>query len=427
MRFLADSMSSKQKIIVIGSGIIGISVGLALHEVGFHVRIIDEPGSTPKASEGNAGAFAFSDIVPLATPGIMRSAPSWLIDPLGPLSIPPSYAFSIAPWLMKFWRASWSDKFPALLEAQAELMALSRSALDRQAAAHRGEALLRREGQLRLYDTERNFLESASYWSACKEFGISYTLLTSHDEINELQPGLHKRFKYAGYTPDWVNVCDPKLWLRNLYDRFVFGGGFVEQRRARSLSFSSDTVIVRCDDDDLYCDFVVVAAGAWSKSLARTVGDNIPLETERGYNTTFDPGDFDLRTHLTFADHGFVVSKVGESMRVGGAVELGGLKAPPNFERSRILLSKAKQFLPSIDTIGCQEWMGFRPSMPDSLPVIGASPKQSKVVYAFGHGHLGLTQSAATAELVRATILGEPWPISSAPFSAARFMPQSSI
>jgi D-amino-acid dehydrogenase len=184
---------------------------------------------------------------------------------------------------------------------------------------------------------------------------------------------------------------------------------------------------VRCDNDELCSDFVVVAAGAWSKSLALTVGDNIPLETERGYNTTVESGGFDLRTHLTFADHGFVVSKVGSCLRVGGAVELGGLKAPPNFERAKILLSKAKQFLPQMDVGAGQEWMGFRPSMPDSLPVFGSSPKQPRVIYAFGHGHLGLTQSAATAELVRDTILGKPWPIASAPFSPARFAGMLSI
>ena len=107
----------------------------------------------------------------------MRAAPRWLLDPLGPLSIRPSYIFFIAPWLMKFWRASWSDKYPALMEAQAELMALSRSALDRQAESYSGEPLLRREGQLRLYDSEKSFLESSSYWSACKAFGIAHTLL----------------------------------------------------------------------------------------------------------------------------------------------------------------------------------------------------------------------------------------------------------
>ena len=426
-RLSLNAMSSKTTVIVVGSGIIGISVGLALQKAGFFVRILDKSIPSEKASEGNAGAFAFSDIVPLATPGIMRAAPRWLLDPLGPLSIRPSYIFFIAPWLMKFWRASWSDKYPALMEAQAELMALSRSALDRQAESYSGEPLLRREGQLRLYDSEKSFLESSSYWSACKAFGIAHTLLKSHEEINEIQLGIHERFSYAGYTPDWVNVCDPKLWLRHLRHQFISGGGLIEERRALSLGFASNLATVRCDNDELCSDFVVVAAGAWSKSLALTVGDNIPLETERGYNTTVESGGFDLRTHLTFADHGFVVSKVGSCLRVGGAVELGGLKAPQNFERAKILLSKAKQFLPQMDVGAGQEWMGFRPSMPDSLPVIGCSPKQPRVIYAFGHGHLGLTQSAATAELVRDTILGKPWPIASAPFSPSRFAGMLSI
>ena len=145
-----------------------------------------------------------------------------------------------------------------------------------------------------------------------------------------------------------------------------------------------------------------MAAGAWSHRLARTLGDQIPLETERGYNTTFDKASFDLRTHVTFSSHGFVVSRVGQGLRVGGAVELGGLQLPPNFRRSEILVKKAAEFLPGFDSTGGTQWMGFRPSMPDSLPAIGRSPRADRVIYAFGHGHLGLTQSAGTAELVSA-------------------------
>ena len=414
-------MNPKQSVVVVGSGIIGISAGLALQQADFRVRIVDRGGPSQKASEGNAGAFALADIVPLATPGILRAAPSWLLDPLGPLSIRPSYVFSIAPWLMKFWRASWSDRFPSLMKAQAELMSLSRSALDRQAQQYRGEPLLRRAGQLRLYDGGDTFRASSSYWHACKEYGITHDLLGSSREIEEIQPGLSTKFQYAGYTPDWLNVSDPKQWLKHLHDQFVDRGGLVEPRDVRLISANSSVVEVYCVDERLSCDYVVIAAGAWSKSLAQAIGDEIPLETERGYNTTFSPGYFDLKTHLTFADHGFVVSKVGSKVRVGGAVELGGLSAPPNFDRSKILLSKAKQFLPNMDMVDGEEWMGFRPSMPDSLPVIGTSPKQSRVIYAFGHGHLGLTQSAATGELVRDTILQKPWPIASTPFSPARF------
>lgn len=414
-------MNPKPTVIVVGSGIIGISVALALQRADFKVRILDRGESSQKASEWNAGAFALADIVPLATPGIMKAAPGWLLDPLGPLSIRPSYIFSIAPWLMKFWRASWNDRFPSLMQAQAELMALSRSALDRQARLYRGDSLLRREGQLRLYDDSNAFRASSSYWLACKEYGIAHNLLESAVEIEEIQPGLSQKFQYAGYTPDWLNVNDPKQWLKNLRDQFVDRGGLLECRDVQSISARSKVMEVCCMDARLSCDFVVIAAGAWSKSLAKSIGDDIPLETERGYNTTFKPGHFQLKTHLTFADHGFVVSKVGDRVRVGGAVELGGLSAPPNFDRSKILVSKAKQFLPTMEVVDGEEWMGFRPSMPDSLPVIGPSAKEPRVIYAFGHGHLGLTQSAATGELVRDSILGKPWPIASNPFSPKRF------
>ena len=164
-----------------------------------------------------------------------------------------------------------------------------------------------------------------------------------------------------------------------------------------------------------------MAAGAWSHQLAKTLGDKIPLETERGYNTTLPAGAFDLKTHLTFGGHGFAVSKIAGGVRVGGAVELGGLDLAPNYKRSEILLQKAAKFLPDLNTEGGQQWMGFRPSLPDSLPVISTAPNASNVIYAFGHGHLGLTQSAGTAELVTALINGSKAAMPLQAFSASRF------
>lgn len=155
--------------------------------------------------------------------------------------------------------------------------------------------------------------------------------------------------------------------------------------------------------------------------LARFMGDDIPLETERGYNTTLPAGAFDLKTHLTFADHGFVVSKIGEGIRVGGAVELAGLKRPPDYRRAKVMLEKAKIFLPDLDSADGKEWMGFRPSMPDSLLVIGYAKGSLNVVYAFGHGHLGLTQSVGTARLVAELIAECKTNIDVKPFRAGRF------
>jgi D-amino-acid dehydrogenase len=165
----------------------------------------------------------------------------------------------------------------------------------------------------------------------------------------------------------------------------------------------------------------VLAAGAHSHLIARTLGERIPLETERGYNTTL-PGDaFDLRLQITFGGHGFVVSRLSSGIRVGGAVELGGLRLPPNFRRSDAMLKKAQAFLPGLDPEGGVQWMGFRPSLPDSLPAIGPSRASPRVIHAFGHGHLGLTQSAGTARLVADLVTAAPPAIDLAPFSPQRF------
>lgn len=166
---------------------------------------------------------------------------------------------------------------------------------------------------------------------------------------------------------------------------------------------------------------VVVAAGAHSRQLAQGVGDCIPLDTERGYNTTLPPDALDLRQQITFSDHGFVVSPLRCGIRVGGAVELAGLKRAPNYQRAQAMLNKAKAFLPDLDTRDGTPWMGFRPSLPDSLPIIARSPRHPAVVYAFGHGHLGLTQSAATARLVRDIITQNTPAIDLYPYRVQRF------
>ncbi|MEM9632796.1 MAG: FAD-binding oxidoreductase [Pseudomonadota bacterium] len=413
--------SPQHDIVVIGAGIIGISTALALQAKGHDVLVVDRHDGDAKASEMNAGAFAFTDVVPLATPGIMLKAPKWLLDPLGPLSVPPAYALKIAPWMLRFWRASWPDRYRHSLAAQADMMKLSQSALDRQIDDTSGEALFRREGQLQLYEGEGEFRASLKTWEERKKHGIRFDLLESVDAIADIQPGINPRFTHAGFTPDWMNTCDPARWLSHLMQTFIARGGRVGDAEVMALKPGEDAVSLQTPEGDIAARKVVVCAGAWSHHLARSLGDRIPLETERGYNTTLGDGAFDLRTHLTFGGHGFVVTRINGGVRVGGAVELGGLDLPPNYKRADILLNKAKTFLPDLNTDGGKQWMGFRPSMPDSLPVIDRSPKERRVIYAFGHGHLGLTQSAGTAELVAALANDATSPMNMSAFSARRF------
>ncbi|MEZ5797749.1 MAG: FAD-dependent oxidoreductase [Paracoccaceae bacterium] len=409
------------EIVVIGAGIIGVTTALALQAEGHCVRLLDRKGIAAETSRGNAGAFAFADVEPLATPGILRKAPKWLLDPLGPLSLRPAYALRILPWMLRFARATAKSRYAAAVGAQSGLMMLSSQALERLIIRVSGEPLMRRQGQLQVYEGQAQFRAALPGWELRRRHGIAFDLLESPAAIAEIQPGLNPRFTHAGHTPGWMNTVDPALWTEHLARAFVAAGGTVEIAEVRGIAPRGDGVEIQTAAGAIRAGQVVVAAGAWSHQLARMLGDRIPLETERGYNTTFPTASFDLRTHLTFSDHGFVVTRIGEGLRVGGAVELGGLSLPPNFRRAEILVRKAAAFLEGFDPSGGTQWMGFRPSLPDSLPVIGRAPGHDRVVYAFGHGHLGLTQSAGTAELVAALVGRRPPAISLAPFDPRRF------
>lgn len=415
-------MTGRDEIVVVGAGVIGISTALELARRGRTVRVIDREGVAAGASRGNAGAFAFSDIEPLATPGIIRKAPGWLFDPLGPLAIPPSYALGIAPWLWRFWKASRPKRHEAGAAAQARLMALSRQAFERLVARFDGERLLQRDGALELYEGRGAFEASRPVWDRRRAHGIAFEHLESPEAIAEVQPGLASRFTHAGYVPDWVNVVDPLAWTEHLAGAFLDAGGRIETGEVRGLAVPADGgVEIRLADRTLRASRAVIAAGAWSHHLARCLGERIPLETERGYNTTLPPGAFDLRTHLSFGDHGFVVTRIRGGVRVGGAVELGGLDLPPNWPRADALLARAAAFMPGLDVSGGTRWMGFRPSLPDSLPVLSRAAVAPSVVYAFGHGHLGLTQSAGSAEIAADLVTDAEPAIPIDAFSARRF------
>ncbi|MCT4553259.1 MAG: FAD-dependent oxidoreductase [Pelagimonas sp.] len=411
-----------QQIIVIGAGIIGISCALELQRRGASVTVLDRTGVAAEASQGNAGAFAFADIEPLATPGIMRKAPRWLLDPLGPLSVPPAYALKIAPWMLRFWRASWSDRYKAATRAQSALMDLSRAALTRQMQVSQGQDMILTDGQMQLYEGAAQFRAAARGIQLRRDHGIDLQELTSPGAIAEIQPGLSPQFTHGVLTPDWQRCTDPKLWTEHLARAFTVAGGQIAQAEIIQIAQTGARVRVSTTQGVQEADRLVVAAGAWSHHLTRQLGHKLPLETERGYNTTLPAGAFDLTMHLTFAGHGFVITKIGEGLRVGGAAELGGLTLPPNFRRSDILLQKAQRFLPGLKSEGGVQWMGFRPSMPDSLPVIGTAPGAPNVLYAFGHGHLGLTQSAGTAELIGDLAFGDRPVIDLHPYRPDRFL-----
>ena len=408
------------KVVVIGAGVIGLSAALMAQARGLSVTVIDREGPAAGASAGNAGAFAFTDILPLASPGILKKAPKWLLDPLGPLTIPPAYALQIAPWLYRFWRACSPRAVAASTAAQTAMMDLSRAELEPFLAATGTLGMLRKDGNLQVYESEAEFRASQPGWEARTAHGIEFQHMSA-EEMATLQPGLSPRFIKGTFTPGWWSIADPKLYVQALADQFRAAGGRIVIAEVTGLTTQAGEVSIYTRSETLTADKVVLAAGAFSHCIASTLGERIPLETERGYNTTLPPEALDLRCQVTFGGHGFVVSPLSTGIRVGGAVELGGLSLPPNFKRSEAMLRKAKAFIPALRTEGGRQWMGFRPSLPDSLPAIGRSRTSPHVVYAFGHGHLGLTQSAGTARIVADLLTDAKPPIDLTPFSPQRF------
>lgn len=408
-------------IAIIGGGIIGICAAASLAEAGRRVTIFDRTGICEETSSGNAAAFAFSDVLPLAHKGMMRQLPKWLADPLGPLSIPPAYLPKLLPWLIRFWRAGAPGKYEASLAAQAGMMKLAEAEwmglLDRSGT----RSMLREDGSLELYESEAEFQAGLPGWAARERFGIGFRHVEG-EELAALQPGLSPRFIKGTFVPGWKTVADPKLLGKAVWAYAQAKGAQFELARISQVVADQDgATLTLADGTTRQARHLVVAAGAWSHLLARQLGDRIPLETERGYNTTLPTSAFDVKRMLIFSGHGFVVTPLATGLRVGGAVELGGIERPPNYARSKALLQKAQKFLPGLDPSGGREWMGFRPSLPDSVPVIGGAPGRRSVVYAFGHGHLGLTQAAATGRLIRDLVLGQAPPIDLAPFSPQRF------
>lgn len=404
-------------VMVIGAGVIGMSSALALQSRGLQVTVLDREGPAAGASAGNAGCFAFSEIEPMASPATLLKAPKWLVDPLGPLSVPPAYALKIAPWMFRFAKACLPDHVRHSTEAQTALMNLARAELEPFLRANQHIHLLRKYGNLQPYESESEFKASKPVWEARAHHGVEFHHIT-RAEMDEIQPGLASRFIKATFTPGYWSISDPKDYTLALAERFVARGGRIEKVEVTALRIDDNKVEVT---NGRHVPQVVLAAGAFSHRIARSLGDRIPLETERGYNTTLPVDAFDLRVQLGFARHGFMVTRLDGAIRVGGAVEFGGLNLAPNYKRAEAMLTKARMFMPELKVSDKRQWMGFRPSLPDTLPVIGPSNSSKRVIYAFGNGHLGLTQSAAMARLVADLVTGQHTVIDISPFSPARF------
>ena len=353
------------------------------------------------ASYGNAGGIAVSSVIPVSTPGLLRSAPGWLLDPKGPLTVRWRYLPTLAPWLVKFLRAGSTRRVAEISTALAALLRHTYADLDTLLEAAGIAHMLDRGGALYLYDRESELERERWVWNRRTELGMVVERVDGR-ALPDLEPDIAADFACAMFARDWSRLSDPYRFVTALAAHFARHGGVILRTEVTELRRDGEfvTTIQLADGTSRPIDRLVVAAGAWSARLAVQLGERVPLESQRGYHTTLpDPG-IGVNHQIVYANQGFVITPLDPGLRVAGTVELAGLDAPADYRRARILLPKARRVFPAINTDGGSEWMGHRPALPDSLPVIGRSPGAPNVYYAFGHGHLGLTMAPTTGRLI---------------------------
>ncbi len=389
-----------QRVAVIGAGVVGLACASYLQMRGHSVTVIDPRPPGEYCSLGNAGCFSRASCVPLGLPGAWKKVPGWLLDREGPLVIAPRYALKIAPWLWRFQRSTTMERVNAIADA---LHPLLDATLDkwRPLAERAGvPELIRQDGYAWVYGSEAAFLGDALGRTLREAREVKLEVLTG-GAIREFDPALSRRLTHMVLMPEQGHCPNPLRLSRALAQRLTFAGALLVSARAQGFDLGEGRIKrILTDRGPIEADAVVIAAGAHSKELAARIGSTVPLETERGYHAMVETPSIVPRIPICSGEGKYFATPMEEGLRIAGTVELAGLDAPPNYSRADSLLADAKDLFPGLEHGKVERWMGHRPSLPDSKPVIGRSPFVANAFFAFGHGHVGLTAAAPTGEII---------------------------
>jgi len=408
--------ASPASITVVGAGIVGVSSALYMQRAGFAVTVLDALPPGGGASYGNAGLISVEACIPVSMPGMLKQVPRWLMDPLGPLAVRPSYFPTALPWLLRWVAAGRRERVFASSDA---LRALHVPAIDcyRELLGSGFNDLIRLSGQVHVWESSEPSPSEAMYHELCRLHGVVAEPLT-REALKQLVPELASPSR-AVFLPKNGYTVNPQRLVETLARLFVEAGGVVRHERVLKLIPESGAWRIVTNLGNHHCGKLLVSAGAWSAQLLRPLGIRLPLETERGYHLTIRNPNVVPRLPVLSRGRGFTLTPMEGGLRLAGTVEIGGLDLPMSEARALVLLEHAQAMLPGLEAPDYAIWMGFRPSFPDSLPVIGETLPGLYV--AFGHGHTGMTGGPPTGHLVKQLIAGETPAIDLAPFSPARF------
>ena len=409
------------KTIIIGAGVIGAATALTLQKGGHDVTLLDREAPCAGASFGNAGAIVNGSCAPIAMPGILFDVVRMMTQADSPFSMKPAYLHKLLPWLFRFLLQSRSS---AVNKNAKHLHALSQHAVASwQQLVKNSElsALVKASGWLKVYESEKTFAGATKARELLDQNGTPYELLNVA-QIRDLEPNLAPIFKHGFYQKDSMSISNPARLVTGMVELFVNRGGTYTQFAVNQIKVRDTDIQLKSAAQSLIADKVVIAAGAWSRPLARQLGDKVPLETERGYHLMLPQSTPALLSRPVMNEESsFVLCPMETGLRMTAQVELAGLELAADYRKIRNLLPQAKRMLPGLNIREESVWMGFRPSLPDSLPVIGFSKKSGKVLYAFGHQHLGMTLAAITGKVIADLVANREPPMAVSPYRPNRF------
>jgi glycine/D-amino acid oxidase-like deaminating enzyme len=409
------------QIIVIGAGVAGLCTALYLQRAGRLVAVLDPLPPASGASFGNAGLISADTSIPIALPGMLRKVPGWLTDPLGPLSVDPRYFARALPWLLRWIEAG---RMPRVLQISDAMRALHRSTFDcwkellGQTLFHE---LIRPIGQVHVWESEAETPAAALERRLRERQDIRAELLSA-DDLRQLFPGINRTVTRGMMIPGNGFTVNPQRLVATLGELFVQAGGSIAAEKVmKIIPLESQGYTVMTNTSWRSAEQVVVAAGAWSKQLLDPLGIRIPLETERGYHAMLTSPGIELGMPISNKSRSFGVTPMEHGLRVAGTVEIAGLDAPPNEVRARKLLDHIRGMFPDVDTREHRFWMGFRPSTPDSLPILGEVQRRKDLYLALGHGHFGMTGGPPSGKIVSDLVLGRAPIVDVSPYGVDRF------
>ena len=411
-------MQKKEKIGIIGAGIQGVCNALFLQKKGYEVTIFDkyEPGSS--ASYGNAGHFSPYASVPLNRPDVLSDVPSMLLSTRGPLALKWNYVYKMLPWFYSFVKNCRENKMMHTAKYMHQILDLSLPAFDELFEEINLDGLIEHKGIMYVW-TNKSQKSRDLEINLRNNLGVKQRLL-SPKEIHDLEPNL-KPFYDGGVIYDYArHARNPKKILIKLFENFTLKGGKFLKLNIEKLDFDEEKPVIRSETQRFIFDKLVIACGAFSKKFTDKLHENIPLETERGYHVHFKGYENLISRPIVYADKGFGMTPMEQGLRVVGTVEFGGLENPLSKSRINNLVLNAREMLDGLPEHN-DEWLGFRPTLPDFLPIIGPSKNFKNVFYSFGHHHLGWTLGAISGKIISSMISDENTNLDLKPYSSLRF------